>query len=262
GSEVLLSLNGRELAALDWYQSGGKFRGDYNYCMLGGTPQSYVAINFGRYLWDKELAFDPSRFINPQLRIYFDIDAADASCEHNYITAFASLFDQQSISPAGFLMSKEIKSYDTGVSSHEYTDLPTDHPYRALFLRCQVDEIEPSNMIGNIKLSEDMDKRVIFDGECSLVMRGLNPYCPEVREDHWLPLAVAERSLFITATERVKAIGSVWAEEAVAQDAAFYHGDGGKLYTYATANPKNTQILTSGRLPHGTWCFPFGDPMK
>jgi len=211
GSDVIFSLNGREAAALDWYHNNGKFKGDYNYCCTAGTPQSYVALNFGRYLWDKDLALVPGNFTNLQLKLTFDIDAADASCAHNYITVWANLFDEQTITPVGYLTSKELKDYTTGASAHEYTDLPSDHPYRMLLLRCQYAGTEPSNLINNFKLSEDVDKRVIWDDQPSLVMKNLNPFYPEVREDWWFSLNTTARYLYITATERCKAVGAVWA---------------------------------------------------
>ena len=260
GSDVIFSLNGREAAALDWYHNNGKFKGDYNYCCTSGTPQSYVGINFGRYLWDKELAIVPDNFTNLQLKLTFDIDAADASCAHNYITVWANLFDEQSITPTGFLTSKEIKDYTTGASAHEYTDLPTDHPYRALFLRCQLAGTEPSNLINNFKLAEDVDKRVIWDDQPSLVMKNLNPYFPEVREDWWFSMNTSNRYLFITPTERVKATASTWGETSIDKNYAFYDGDGGRLKTIVGTVGLNDQILTSGLLPHGVWQFPFGDP--
>jgi len=262
GSEVLFSLNGQEADALDWYTNGGRFRGNYNYVCSYGTPQRYFALNFGRYLWDKELAFDPTKFSNPALRITFDIDAACDSCLHNYITVWANVFDEQTVSPVGFLMSKEIKNYPTGASTHEYTDLPTDHPYRYRFLRCQYAGTEPSNLIANFKLSEDVDKRVVFDDQPSLVMKNLNPYFPMVKEEWYASLATSVRYIYITPTERIVATGSCWGDTSIQKDYAFVDGDGGKLAAIVANPGHNSQVMVSGQMPHGVWAFPFGDPDK
>lgn len=259
GSDVLFSLDGMEADALDWYHNGGTFRDNYNYSCTSGTPQRWFGLNFGRHLWDELLALDPSKFRNLQLKISMDMDAADASCAAYALTVWGAIFDQKVITPIGFLMAKEIKSY-TNATGHEYTDLPTDHAYRKILLRALTAGTEPEAIISNFKLSEDQDKRVIFDDVPDMIQRAITPRLPEVMEHYWFSLNTSNRYLFIAPTSKVTAVGAVWATTGVAQDAAFYDGDGGRLKTIATANPSNTQIHVRGWHPHGVWDFPMGDP--
>jgi len=67
------------------------------------------------------------------------------------------------VNPVGFLMSKELKSFTPVASSNEYTELPTDHPYRLLMLQASSTDKNPFEVIAQLKLSEDHDKRVPFD---------------------------------------------------------------------------------------------------
>lgn len=261
GSEVVTSLCGKEAAAVDWYHNGGQFRGNFNYYNGGGTPQYYLGLNFGRYLWDKELALNPNQFRNLQLKVTLNPVLCHAACVHNYMTIWAAMFDEQKINPIGYLMTKNIKTFGVAADSHEYTDLPTDHPYKALYVRSQTLGTEPSNILANIKLSEEVDKRIIMDDQPSLAMKLLNPYVPEVREEIWFPTALARRYEFITPTERVKAVGAPWQDAGLAENTSFYDGDGGRLITWGVTATSNMQALVTGLLPHATWCFPFGDPM-
>lgn len=258
GSDVLYSLDGFEAEALDWYNNGGKFRWNWNNGNTGGTYTRCIGLNFGRFLYDTEFAFDPQRFTNPQLRITLDVDAWAATATTVYLTGWASLFDQKTPSLRGFLMSKEIKEYSMTANVHEYTDLPLDYPYRAIYFRPYLLGTEPNQTVANIKISEDQDKKIPFDlGGQDLARIFIERY-PVVEEEYLFSLDTAIRYLFIAPTTCVTATGAVWAEAAVAQDAAFYNGDGGKLNTIATANPSNTQIHVKGWVPHAVFEIPCG----
>ena len=79
GSDVLFSLSGREAQALNFYDRG---RPADNH-MTGSNGEYMRAIfglDFGKYLFDPTLAFDPSKFINPQLKITWDEDVANLDC--------------------------------------------------------------------------------------------------------------------------------------------------------------------------------------
>jgi hypothetical protein len=108
-------------------------------------------------------------------------------------------------------------------------------------------------------LSEDQDKKVIFDHQPTDLCRMLLGEWPQVEEDYFFALNTSNRYLMIAPSQAVTAYGEVWAAAAAAQDAAFYDGDGGRLKTIAAANPSNTQIHVCGWFPHGVFLIPFGD---
>ena len=162
GSNVLWSISGEEAQALYFYNTGKMPLNDISvdtteYC------RSVIPLMFGRYLWDPQLALDPARYANLQLKITWDEDKAGASVVANQLTVRGWAFDQKAISPQGFLAAKEIKSWTPVASSYEYTDLPTDFPIRSLLYRQAATDKNPFEVCDQIKLSEDFDERVPFD---------------------------------------------------------------------------------------------------
>lgn len=262
GSDVLFSLEGREAAGVDWYHNK-IMRMNRNMLLETNFWEGYVGMNFGRKLWDTELAFVPKNFRNPQLKITLDLDAAMTGDTPDRITVLGALFDEKAISPVGFLMHKVIKNYSQGASSHEYTDLPTDYPIRKLFIRCQVHGAEPNTLISNIKLSEDNDKKVVFDDGIENIINALREDSPMIVEEWWTNILNVQRYMMVTPTQWDIATGTQWREAPVAVVAGFYDGDGGRLKTIAASGGElNWQLRVSGWLPHGMIEIPFGDQME
>lgn len=259
GSEVLFSLDGMEADALNWYHNNGRFPSNYNYGNTGGTYTRVVNLNFGRWLYDPDFGFDPKKFQNPQLRISLDVNAWAATATTVYVTGVANLFDEITPNLKGMLIAKEIKSWTMASSTHEYTELPTDMRYRALYFRPYLLGTEPNQCVSNFKLSEDYDKKIPYDLDMDTILRSLVERYPQVEETYWFSLATSTRYLYIAPTTRVTAVSAVWASTGVAQDAAFYNGDGGQLDTIATANASNTQIHVRGWVPHSTYEIPTGE---
>lgn len=162
GSDVLCSMSGEELQALAFYTMG-KFPLDEISVVAADHMRSVIPIYFGRKLFDPELAFDPKKFKNPQLKVTWDEDAANASVVVNQLTVRGWAFDQKIITPRGFLMSKEIKAYTPVASSYEYTNMPLDYPYRLLMFQSESTDKNPFEVLNQLKLSEDNDKRVPID---------------------------------------------------------------------------------------------------
>jgi len=258
GSDVLHSLDGFETEAVDWYGNGGKLRSNWNMQFADSTCSRYIGIKFGRWLWDEVYAFDPTRFVNPQLRIELDIDGWAATGDHIYVTGWSNIFDDRPSGLRGFLMRKEVKEYTMADDTHEYTDMPLDYTYRNLYFRPYKLGTEPNQCVQNVKLSEDMDKRIVFDHGAQEILRCVQEKYPDVHESLYFPVNTANRYAYITPTTRVSALAQVWAAAAVAFDPALYNGDGGRLNTITAANPSNTQIHVRGYVPHCVYEIPFG----
>jgi len=159
GSDVLFSLSGEEAQALSFYTQGRMPLNNIT-VVVDDYMESVIPIHFGRHRFDALLAFDPKRFRNPQLKIAWDEDAANTSVVVNELTVRGWVFDQQAVTPHGFLMSKQIKAYTPAANTYEYTDLPTDHPYRLLLFRSKSTDTEPLSVLSQLKLSEEHDKRI------------------------------------------------------------------------------------------------------
>ena len=76
GSERLYSMTGYEAQALNYFNRPGRQMSHGQHLDVSSQESHYI-IDFGRRLWDPELAFDPKRHVNPQLRITFDSTISD-----------------------------------------------------------------------------------------------------------------------------------------------------------------------------------------
>jgi len=187
GSDVLHSLDGCENQAVLLYDRRVK---TLNSAMLwnGAYSDALLGIDFGRYLYDPELAFDPTKFRNPQLKISHDRARIGATTTNHNLEIFARCFDEKAISPIGFLMAKEHYSCVIAAdNAFEYVDLPTDHPIRQMLVRGWHTRIDPTDVVDHLRLSEDNDKRIPFDcnlefyvnrmkGEWQILQEGLIEY--------------------------------------------------------------------------------------
>ncbi|MBA7471397.1 hypothetical protein ES707_06703 [subsurface metagenome] len=258
GSDVLYSLDGYQAEALDWYNRGGKFRANWNWCLIGMNVSRFIGVNFGRWLWDKEYAFDPNRFTNPQLRITVDPDAGVNTPSSVYITCWANMFESSPVGLKGFLMSKEIKEYAVTADAHEYTDLPLDYPYRALYFQPFVRGTESHQCIKNLKISEDQDKRIPYNHGITDIINTIAAEYGRVEESYIMPATAAGVYLYITPTTHVTAVGVGWGDPAVATGVACYNGDGGRLDVDSVTVNANIQVHVKGDIPHAVFEIPFG----
>jgi len=257
GSDVLFSLDGFELQALDIYDSGIHPRGGWFNYLSGNETDAQIAISFGRYLWDEILALDPSKFLNPQLKISINYDAGGMSPASMKLSVLAALFDEEPPSPTGFLMTKELKRWTKTAAGHEYTDCPLDHPYRKLFLQSRYAGSPPHWCFANIKLSSDQDKKVILNGEFRDLLFGIgreNAFIKEVLTGHG---AAELRTGHCTPTMDVMGVANNWRNTDEGGAIGTYNGDGGE-YQWWSEVAVNTVHHIQGWAPHGTLCIPFG----
>ena len=107
GSDVLFSMTGAEAQALNIYdrQCPTMIEGTW----IGANDIiSRYGIDFGRWLYDNQLAFDPNKFTNPQLKITYALVNCDSDCVSGTMEVIAHTFNEKRVSPVGFLMAKEI----------------------------------------------------------------------------------------------------------------------------------------------------------
>lgn len=249
GSDVLYSLTGQEAQGVDFYDNN---RVPPNIlCYLNGIYSEQIFnMNFGRHLFDPEYALVPGQFKNTQLKITIDINGGGDDANDGYLTVIGHLFDEKAVSPLGFIMTKEIKDYPLAASSHLYTDLPTDHVYRQLFLRAQVYASGPEAIIDTIKLSEDVDKRIPLNHSVYQILRNMcqewNPYV------EWLlcQAIAADIKVYITPTYWPVAATSGWSADAPNAYTRLFVGDGGEALAQASVAGRNIAAMIQGWAPH------------
>ena len=163
GSDVLFSMKGLEAQALNIYDRRVPTMNDSN-LTNGNYAKALFGIDFGRRLWDEQLAFDPTKFRNPQLKITTDCNLCSDSATLNTLEAWVHCFDEKVISPIGFLMAKEHQSWTpSAAGKYEYIDLPLDYPFRQMLIRAFLTQVHPDGVLAGARLSEDHDKRIPFD---------------------------------------------------------------------------------------------------
>jgi len=257
GSDVLYSLSGVEAQAVDFYHNQKEPANHVRY--LGGNySHSIMNLNFGRYLYDPELALDPARFSNLKLRITIDRNAGGHSSVFGLLAVFAHLFDEKVISPVGFLMHKEVKSYTLANSSHEYTDLPLDYPYRKLLIRAQRPGVEPHFQIDHLKLSQDVDKVVPFNLTMNDMIRAIVSQTRPYREGILGNGTSAGAYFYCVPSYMVTFGGALWRDAADTFSANFFDGDGGRFIERQGTSGPNWTVNLAGWLPHAVIDIPFG----
>ena len=159
GSEVLVSLSGKRLLGMNYWDKDGKIF-TKNTSQYDQSSRMILDIDFGRTLWDEKLGFDSSKFSNPQLKLTFDDTKvqADAITELNY-DLYAYLFDEKVPAPSGFIMRKEVESWTPTANAWHTVVMPTDYTYRQAFIYGFGTEKGIGHAVEEFVLSENLDKR-------------------------------------------------------------------------------------------------------
>lgn len=255
GSDVLFSLSGTELAALLFYEGN-----PFIYCDTGNLMSEAMSLhlqyNFGRFFRDPMLAFDPTKFRNPQLRIAYNPAAPHASATSLQLEVTAELFDEKIISPIGFLRATEFHSYAPGTSEYEYIDLPTDLPIRKLYLQARRFGSAATQLLTDVKLSEDNDKRIPFEMTDTNWANLCGQKYGALFQNFWAN-AEGGSYFFYAAPCKYETVAAINTTSAGALKATTFSG-GQFLFASGTTTDVAHGILR-GFLPYHTYCYPFGD---
>ncbi|MCK4822811.1 hypothetical protein KA005_44020, partial [bacterium] len=151
GSDVLDSISGMELQATNISEMGKPIYAELNY-----IDECYailaLELRFGRNLWDEQLALDPTRFKNLQLKITHNKASGGSVPDAGQLSVLAHVFDEKVINPIGFLTNKEVFAYTLVASAHKYIDLPTDRPIRKIGIKALYTALQPWENVNKVKL--------------------------------------------------------------------------------------------------------------
>lgn len=254
GSDVLFSLSGVEAQALNFYDQGRMPHTVLNY--LNDTYAiATFHIDFGRFLYDPILAFDPSKFTNPQLKITHDLAAGGSTPDAALLSVYAHLFDEKSVSPTGFLMNKEQYGYTLVQSAKEHIDLATDYPYRKLLLQSMSATLQPWQQYNQIKLSQDNDKKVVVNDEKTSDLLKLFRMHPALTETIVAKTKNGTQVIHCAASyERIQTIVGIGA----ALDGCYIADTYGGAISVTDGAAASIMMVVNGFVPHSTFCLPFG----
>ena len=266
GSDVLFSLNGHQTIALAFYDAGimparkiAEFPG---YSQVDHFP-----IRFGRFSGDPVLAFDPTKFTNPQLKITWDlatvntIDSDGFIADSGRLTVIAKIMEEPAAAPTGFLMNKEHYSFTTAGSGDETIDLPTDYPYRKLLVRPYKTLTEITSVITDLKLSIDQGKFVPFDLASMDLSRMMEDWFGVARgkiafscdsgdtRELWMDMEINAWAIADEAQFWMFAVQNAWAGHCTIH--SYFH-DGN------TVDGVYGLLCYNARCVESSFCYPFG----
>jgi hypothetical protein len=258
GSNVLHSLSGYQNQALAYYSRPGRIMDHGQHISTLSEVDTY-AIDFGRHLWDPLLAFDPTRYKNPQLKITWDEDVSDTSATANALEVWLHQFDGISPQPMGFLSAKEHHAYTAGAAnSYESILLPEDRPLRQLLVRAFYQGYEPWYNIGEARMDENTLDKVVFEySDLEMYYRRMKATWPMIVQQIALVGSTGQLTYYLPATD-------YYASHLIAGQSAQVTGwatspssRGGKLVLDVSGND-NVSGLFFGYLPWHCFQFPLG----
>jgi len=261
GSDVLYSLTGKCAQAVDYYDQRKTLS---NNCTrtIGAYQQAVFAINFGRYLWDLALGFDPKKFKNPQLKISWDEDIANTACIVNSFKIDAHCFDELVPSPIGFLQNKEVLAYAPSANAYEYIELPTDYPIRRMFIQALVAGVDIGGLLSEFKLGEEEWKKIPFDTTFSWVWNRIVREYGLYREFINTHAETTGKLLYVTPVRCFAGYGAINAgTHGITNVLNIWPGVGGQITLWAAVDSPEIMAEVAGYAPHGVLDFLFGQEM-
>lgn len=260
GSEVLHSLSGGENQAVCIYDRKAQTM-NHGQHLASNSEYSTYGIDFGRYLFDPHFAFEPTRFKNPQLRITYNHAVCDTGASSGNLEVIAMLFDEKTISPTGYLVTKQIKDFSISAAGvYDYVNLPVEYPLRALFLQGYRSAYEPWYQVIEARLNEDTDKRVPFDWDLEDYHR-IRKGWEHAIEEQCIGLCTTSASAFyVTPTDYwvMPVCSSLAGNDTIHSDGV---AKGGKINMLAESANLTFVLNARGWLPNHMFHFPFGDQM-
>jgi len=264
GSDILWALDSEEILANQFYhyKESQHLGIDERAAKTQGTVFK-IPLGIGRM--HPEVAFDPTRFANPQMVITWDIEnvrpmGADGfkTPDDLELTIMADVIDQAPARPTGYLMTKQITEYTTAVGEQRI-ELPVDYPYRTMYVRSFLDEKDPETYLTKAEHSINEQKYRPYDLYFDDWTDWLKEWYGFWHMGAWYWNA-------INATENRNPYLRGNMSTSLEHDAGFtllslLHFNNALLnWTGANAAAAALHAMVQGNLPMGTWAWPYGDP--
>lgn len=136
---------------------------------IGGDSQyDNIPIFFGRHKYDTQYAFNPKAFLNPQLKITWNLAAVNAVGATGFVTGSGRLTIHAHVMqdvelPVAMLVNKEYENFTTSASGDYVCELPVDRVWRTLLVRAYESGVALNSSLTNLKLTFDQGKFIPFD---------------------------------------------------------------------------------------------------
>ena len=260
GSDVLHSTTGFENQALVMFDR--KTPTCLEGVFLKNVPQdSMYGIDFGRWLFDPELALVTKNFLMPQLKVTYNSLLSDTGATIPKLAVWAYVFDEKIISPRGWLMAKEHHAEAApALNAYKYVNLPIDFPYRRIMVRAFYEAYPPEYTIAHVKIDEDNDRRVPWSVNAEDYIELSMPRWQQVNEPLHVCLGTPETvtDFYFTASTYFNMIAGITTDNTRIVE-AIRSRTGGFAQLRA---PNVTTMLgaTMGYCPNHCFDFECGDP--
>lgn len=254
GSDVLYSCSGIESQAMSFYDEGRlphnvlEYRND-----VMAIPTFH--LNFGRDLWDEQLALLPRQFKQLQIKVTHNKASGGSTPDVGELAIWANVFDEKSISPSGFLMTKEWQSYALASGAWEYIDMPLDHPIRKFLIQSLATDKQPWEQYNEVKLNENNGKKVPI--EQSKVSNLLKLYYPNHRITENVEGTGTGSAVDHFCTPTYDTYATLTGFDA-ATTTQFVNQSYGGTIGISFDNAEHFQSVLSGLAPHGALGIPMG----
>ena len=254
GSDVLYSMSGCEAQAVNFFDQGHLPFGITEYENNIQCCATYH-MDFGRYLWDEQLALDPNRFKNVKLNITHNKASGGSAPDAGTMMVAAHAFDEKKISPSGFLMNKEHYTYNLTAAAVEQIDMPTDYPLRHMSIVSLSAGNSPSSQMADFTLTEDGDRRVPFNNESVSELLKLAPNNNIMTENFGTLGTGSAVPNYVTPTYECYGVGT--GRSHFSGGLIVAQGSGGDV-DVTTDSSEGAAVHYSGTAPHGAVNIPFG----
>jgi hypothetical protein len=254
GSDVLMSMSGQQIEAMDFYDTWKSRSYELEYS-LAYPMQLILNLNFGRWLNDPDFAFDCSRFRNPQLKITHNKALGGSVPSSMNLQVLADVFDEKRVSPRAFLSSKEFNSYTPVASSYKTVDMPTDYILRKMLVKSLYYPNSYTDNIDEIRLDENNLKKIPLDLNMFHYLGSIESTYPMYEEMLCMTVASPAVPVYCTPGEYASIAPNQYGYSTayVSSETA-----GGKFSMYG-ASVSRTRALVKGWLPHCCLPIEFGD---
>lgn len=266
GSKVLYSMDGQEALAWSAYYLGripNQLVDEY----LSQTQNLSIIIPFGRFYGDTRYAFDPKRFVNPQVRVKWNLANVNAVGVTGFSTGTARLtviadIMQGAPAPQGMFLVKEHYTSAGASSGVDYIDLPTDLPYLGLLIQAKKAGYAPYGVVSNVKLSCDQGAVVVQDMRMTDTIRYMSQFYGPFSYRHWFYLTSGDTMRTLFYYEETLGIVPENVNDSVVRYEGAGHGQG-TLYLYTAGSVETADKIlpaqVDGYCPYGIVALPFGD---
>ena len=264
GSDVLWALDSEEILANQFYhyKESQHLGIDETLSVVQGTVFK-IPLGIGRM--HPEVAFDPTRFANPQMVIEWDTANIRALGADGFktptdldLTIMADVIDEAPARPTGYLMTKQITEFLTTVGEHR-VEMPVDYPYRTVYIRSFLDEKDPETYLSKAEHSINEQKYRPFDIYMDDWTDWLKEWYGQWHQGSWYIVA-------LSATEnrnpylRNNISAALGTSDAGAVILLLNFNNALINMTNQLAAEAEIHAKIDGSLPFGTWAWPYGDP--